>query len=81
MGTLKVLHAHDLNDMSSNELRELLSEQRKLKMRIDGKNKSPMAHPLEHPSGEARQNRKTIARIMTILVKRKEPCVLRTEVK
>jgi ribosomal protein L29 len=72
---LNVLHAKDLNAMSSDELREMLAKCRLDKMRIDGKNKSPMAHPLAHPSGEARQNRKTIARILTILVKRKERCI------
>jgi ribosomal protein L29 len=73
--TLKVLHAKDYNEMSSDELRETLKHLRADKMSIDGKNKSPMATPLPHPSGQARQNRKSIARVMTILVKRKERCV------
>jgi ribosomal protein L29 len=73
--TLKVMKAKEFDEMSSDELRERLSELRRNKMSIDGKNKSPMATPAAHPSGEARQTRKSIARIMTILVKRKERCV------
>lgn len=74
--TLGVLHAKDYNEMGSDELRELLSKLKAEKMSIEGKNKSPMATPLDHPSGRAVQNRKAIARIMTILVKRKERCVV-----
>ena len=73
--TLNVLHAKDYNDMSSVELREHLAQLKATKMVVDCKNKSPTAIPTKHPSGEARQNRKAIARIMTILVKRKERCV------
>lgn len=72
--TLKVMHGKDYNEMSSIELRELLSKLRVEKMSIDGKNKSPMATPNAHPSGQARQVRKSIARIMTILIKRGERC-------
>ncbi len=74
--TLKVLKAKSLDEMSSDELRGMLAQCKQEKMSIDGKNKSPMATPLDYPSGRAKQNRKTIARIMTILVKRKERCVL-----
>ena len=70
--TLKVSKAKDLEQMSTTELRESLTALRNEKMRINGKNKSPLATPLSHPSGEARQNRKTIARILTILIKRGE---------
>jgi ribosomal protein L29 len=73
--TLKVLHGAEYHQMSSDELRTLLAKLRNDKVRIDGKNKSPMATPLSHPSGEARQNRKAIARIMTVLVQRGERCV------
>jgi ribosomal protein L29 len=73
--TLKVPKAKEFDQMSSDELREMLSQLKLRKMAIDGSNKSPIAHPIDHPSGEARQNRKSIARIMTILVKRGEKCV------
>lgn len=74
--TLNVMHGKNLHEMTSIELRELLQKSKMEKMRIEGKNKSPMATPLSHPSGEARQNRKMIARIMTVLVKRGERCVI-----
>jgi ribosomal protein L29 len=73
--TLKVLHAKDYNEMSSDELRETLKKLKLRKMTIDCSNHEANAKPIDHPSGEARQNRKQIARIMTILVKRKERCV------
>ena len=73
--TLKTIDAKSLDQMSSDELREMLAQCRTTQMSIEGRNKSPLAIPLPHPSGEARQNRKTIARIMTILVRRKERCV------
>jgi len=74
--TLNVMHGKNLHEMTSIELRELLQKSKMEKMRIEGKNKSPMATPLSHPSGEARQNRKMIARIMTVLVKRGERCII-----
>jgi|WetSurMetagenome_2_1015567.scaffolds.fasta_scaffold147540_3 hypothetical protein len=74
--TLNVMHGKNLHEMTSDELRELLQKSKMDRLRIDGKNKSPMATPLSHPSGEALQNRKLTARIMTILVKRGERCVI-----
>jgi len=73
--TLNVMHGKNLHEMSSDELREMLQKAKMDKLRIYGKNKSPMSVPLAHPSGEAKQNRKMIARVMTILVKRGERCV------
>jgi ribosomal protein L29 len=68
--TLKVPKSKDISQMTIEELQETLAKLRNEKLKIDGKNKSPMATPLSHPSGEARQNRKTIARIMTCLASR-----------
>jgi ribosomal protein L29 len=74
--TLNVMHAKDLNQMSSDELRKMLADAKMRRMTIDAKNAGVGgAQPLVHPSGEARQNRKLIARCMTILVKRGERCV------
>jgi ribosomal protein L29 len=70
--TLKVIPAKEFHEMTSVELREHLTKFQNEKMKIEGKNKSPMAAPLSHPSGEARQNRKSIARIKTILKQRGE---------
>lgn len=73
--TLHILHGSDYNQMSSDELRAALSKLRADKMEIDAKKSGNTNKPLPHPSGMAQQNRKSIARIMTILVARKEPCV------
>jgi ribosomal protein L29 len=73
--TLKVPKSKDLNGMSSDELRESLAALKLEKMKIDGSNKGDSANPIPHPSGQARQTRKTIARIMTILTRRRERCV------
>lgn len=74
--TLSVFRAKDINQMSSDEIRKVLSDARARKMTIEAKNAGVGgAQPLVHPSGEAKQNRKLIARCMTILVKRKERCV------
>ena len=73
--TLKVPHAKDLDQMSSDELREELAKLRLKQLTIKASNAGHASQPLAHPSGEARQNRKTVARIMTILIRRREPCV------
>ena len=73
--TLKVTKAKELNEMSNDELRESLAKLKEEKISIESRNKNPAATPLAHPSGQARQNRKTIARIMTVLVKRGQRCV------
>jgi len=73
--TLKVPKTTDLNEMTSDELRESLAALKMEKMKIDGSNKGDSANPIPHPSGQARQTRKTIARIMTILIGREERCV------
>lgn len=58
--------------MSSTELRELLAKCRLEKMALDGK-----IHKGEPGRGGlVRNTRKTIARIMTILVRRKERCIV-----
>ena len=74
--TLKVPHAKDLDQMSSDELRTDLASLRQRQMTIKASNAGHASQPLAHPSGEARSNRRTIARIMTILVRRREPCVV-----
>lgn len=68
----KILRAHDLDQMASIELRGLLAKCKIEKMALDGKiHKGESGH-----SGLVRNTRKTIARIMTILVRRKERCVV-----
>lgn len=57
-----------LDDMTSDEIRETLTEARKEKLITDGKiNKGDVGL-----SGKARNTRKTIARCLTILQKRGE---------
>ena len=73
--TLHVLKARDFDQMSSDELRETLAKLKQQRMINDAKNQAMVLKKLEHPSGETRQTKKSIARIMTILVRRKERCV------
>lgn len=73
--TLHVLKAKEYDQMSSDELREALTKLKQQKMVNDAKNQPMVLKKLEHPSGETRQTKKSIARIMTILIKRGERCV------
>jgi len=72
---LKTPTAKDLDQMSSDELRKDLADLRQQQIGIKCRNAGFGVKMNEHPSGQARQTRVTIARIMTILVKRRERCV------
>ena len=64
--TPKLPKAKDLNQMTTEELRQTLSEAKLNKMKIDGKVKKGDVGL----SGAARNNRTLIARCLTILQKR-----------
>jgi ribosomal protein L29 len=70
--TLGVLHGKQIHEMSSDEIRELL-------VKLKTANMVPLAQvksqkkAIEHPS-QIRENKKMIARCMTILIQRGERC-------
>jgi large subunit ribosomal protein L29 len=68
----KTPKAKDINQMSSDEIREHLIALKYAQISLEGKRASGGA--LENP-GQLRNNRKTIARMKTILIKRGERCV------
>ena len=72
--TLKVMHGKDIDQMSSDEIREKLKDVKMQNMTYLAQVKS-QNKPIEHPS-RIRENRKMIARMMTVLVKRGERCVI-----
>jgi ribosomal protein L29 len=72
---LHVLHGKDYDQMSSDELRETLAKLRKQKMVNEAKNQPMVIKKHEHGTGEIKQTKKSIARVLTILVKRGERCV------
>lgn len=68
----KVLKAKDLDQMSDQELRDLLAANRKAKIILEGHN---VQDPHPQNSGAMKKNRKTIARCLTILTRRGVSCV------
>jgi ribosomal protein L29 len=71
--TLNVLKAKPMNEMSSDELRTIIKDARLQNMTLNAQVKS-QKKAIEHPS-RIKENRRMIARAMTILVKRGERCV------
>ena len=71
--TLHILNARDVSQMSSEEIRTLIADLKQANMTFLAKVKSQnMA--IEHPS-RIKENKRMIARGMTILIKRGERCV------
>ena len=72
---LNVPNAKTLHEMSSDELRNILANARNEMLSIRGN----IAKGNPGFGGKHVQTRKTIARCITILVKRGEPCVVKEE--
>jgi ribosomal protein L29 len=64
--------AKDINEMSSVEIREHLAAIKVAQMSLDAKNARGEAIENNH---QIRNNRRTVARMKTILIKRGERCV------
>ena len=70
---VNAFNGNEMNQMSSEELRKIIADQKKAQMTFYGLSKGKSELP-QNP-GSIRQGRKMIARAMTILVKRGERCV------
>jgi ribosomal protein L29 len=66
-------NSNEINQMSSNEIREHIKKY-KLSLMTDVGRNTGKGLTLENPS-RIRETKRTIARMMTVLVRRKERCV------
>ncbi len=71
-GKHKFPTSNDINQMSNDEIREQLKQYKRALMSDAAKNRKGLQ--LDNPMS-IRQTKKTIARMMTILIKRNEKCV------
>lgn len=73
MRVCKLPNAQEINEMSSNEIREHIKEYRSAMITMNGKNKA-QGLVLDNPS-QIRHTKRTIARMITVLIRRGERVV------